>query len=943
MDLHNGRTGRGGFAARLAAFAICAALSGAAQGTLVQAWSSYVGGGQDGSDTVNAIAPGTNGEVYVGGVIADGERGNRDGLVIRVSAAGQLDWTAYVGDTGDDSVLGLALGNGQLIAVGRCPGTTSNPSASFGMIVSLDPETGTENWSDLVIGNYTGTNQLAAVAAAPDNGFYTVGYTSAKNKSVGVADYQGLDGVSYGTAFKGALDAVAMKYSSTGKLLWWRYIGGTNDDEATACAVGTDGALYVGGVTHSPGWATIGGGTPALEKASGFVTKLGADGSHAWTLFFCAETNDVTVTSLAVDAANGALYVGGTSGTFSFTPSSGQYNRNAFSGGTDGFIAKLADGGATATLLWRRFVGGSGDDAVNSVALQPNGVLAGGAAANACLGATGSDGSAFGGNTDGFIAFIPSNGTDPTWFAYQGGIGSDRTMAAAYSGAGELLAGGITHSSGWVSGGFKTDWVKSSTDTFGFVEKWAPPIPPSLTQNLADITAMDGETAFFSLAATGSSPLSYFWYWNDLLYATTSSGSLSLAADMSKDGGSLFCVVSNLVGTVKSSTATLTVTNIPPAITANPTDITVMEGETAAFSVSATGSAPLYYHWTRDGAAVEDATNATYSITSLLVDNGATFSCTVSNLSGAVTSAAALLTVTNKPTPVITSPAVRAIVGTNVTVTVVPPTGSIIWGLTETLPEGVTPTVLPASGSWDASTRQLTFAGTGAADTTLAYTVSIPSKGVYTVSGTFTVYFPASAPQTVGGDTQFVLADAIRKIDGTTVTITVTPPSGSSIFVWAAEETLAAGLTPSGLTGPNASWDASTRKITWTVLGNTPATLAYTVTGQPGIYGVSGRVTYGGDYETIYGDYKVTIPETPEPAVIPTPDILALAPAGTGTGAWTLSFVSTQNVSYAVETNASLSASAWATAATAQGANGSTSVTVPSASASLFFRVKAQQ
>ena len=47
---------------------------------------------------------------------------------------------------------------------------------------------------------------------------------------------------------------------------------------------------------------------------------------------------------------------------------------------------------------------------------------------------------------------------------------------------------------------------------------------------------------------------------------------------------------------------------VAPVITSQPANATVTEGNTAQFSVTATGTAPLTYQWRRNGAAIAGAT-----------------------------------------------------------------------------------------------------------------------------------------------------------------------------------------------------------------------------------------------------------------------------------------------------------------------------------------------
>ena len=97
-----------------------------------------------------------------------------------------------------------------------------------------------------------------------------------------------------------------------------------------------------------------------------------------------------------------------------------------------------------------------------------------------------------------------------------------------------------------------------------------------------------------------------------------------------------------------------------PQVTAHPANVTVSAGQSASFSVSASGTAPLSFQWQRDGVNISGATSSTFTLASAqLSDNGATFRAVVTNTFGSDTSNSATLTVTanNPPTATITTPA----------------------------------------------------------------------------------------------------------------------------------------------------------------------------------------------------------------------------------------------------------------------------------------------
>ncbi|MBN1127683.1 MAG: immunoglobulin domain-containing protein [Chitinispirillaceae bacterium] len=84
----------------------------------------------------------------------------------------------------------------------------------------------------------------------------------------------------------------------------------------------------------------------------------------------------------------------------------------------------------------------------------------------------------------------------------------------------------------------------------------------------------------------------------------------------------------------------------PPSITTQPASLSVSEGQSATFSIVATGNPAPTYQWRRNGSNISGATSTSYTIASAaMTDSGAAFSCVVSNSGGSVTSNNAVLTV----------------------------------------------------------------------------------------------------------------------------------------------------------------------------------------------------------------------------------------------------------------------------------------------------------
>ena len=83
-----------------------------------------------------------------------------------------------------------------------------------------------------------------------------------------------------------------------------------------------------------------------------------------------------------------------------------------------------------------------------------------------------------------------------------------------------------------------------------------------------------------------------------------------------------------------------------PSITLQPADQSVAVGQTAIFSVTATGTAPLTYQWQKGGTPIAGASASSYTTpTTTLADSGSKFSVIVTNAAGSIPSNSATLTV----------------------------------------------------------------------------------------------------------------------------------------------------------------------------------------------------------------------------------------------------------------------------------------------------------
>ena len=195
-------------------------------------------------------------------------------------------------------------------------------------------------------------------------------------------------------------------------------------------------------------------------------------------------------------------------------------------------------------------------------------------------------------------------------------------------------------------------------------------VPLSITSQPQSQTVTVGSTVTFSVAASGSQPLSYQWELNGVNISGPTSASYTISNVQANQAGNYTVVVSNASGTVTSATAVLTV-NVPPSITEQPQSRTVNAGNTVTFSVTASGTAPLSYQWYQSNSLIAGATAASYTITGVQPTDAGDYMVTVSNVAGELDSTNAILTVQYGPVIIAQPQSQNAKIGETATFSVV--------------------------------------------------------------------------------------------------------------------------------------------------------------------------------------------------------------------------------------------------------------------------------
>ncbi|MGA2176288.1 MAG: immunoglobulin domain-containing protein [Verrucomicrobiota bacterium] len=173
-------------------------------------------------------------------------------------------------------------------------------------------------------------------------------------------------------------------------------------------------------------------------------------------------------------------------------------------------------------------------------------------------------------------------------------------------------------------------------------------VPPTIGSQPQSSTNAPGQTVVFSVLATGTTNLFYQWQFDSANIGGATAASYTNVNVRAGSVGSYTVIISNVVGVVTSAPAVLTLQSVP-FILAQPASTNVSPGQTASFSVTAGGVAPLSYQWYFNSAGIAGATNTSYTIPVAQGGSAGSYTVVVTNSFGAVTSAPAVLVVQGAP------------------------------------------------------------------------------------------------------------------------------------------------------------------------------------------------------------------------------------------------------------------------------------------------------
>ena len=319
-------------------------------------WNTFLGGAIEshGHDVVLDA----NKNIYVVGIsnsswgspVRAYSGANFDAFVAKLSPSGALLWNTFLGGDGDDMCHSIALDPaGNIYVAGTANLTWGSPVRAYqgGMhdvwAAKLDTNGGLQ-WNTFLGGDQNDTP--AAVAVDGSGNIYVCG-ESVSTWGSPIVPFSSYDGF-------------LARLNGAGGLVWNTFFGSGDLDVAWDVAVDGSGGVCV------TGWSDSSWGIPVrafMGSTDAFVAKFGSNGSMAWNTFLGSPNNTVGGYRIVTDS-RGDIYIAGLSNDSWGAPV------NPFAGAGDGFAAKLSAAGG---LLWHSFLGGSGYDMAESIAVDGSG------------------------------------------------------------------------------------------------------------------------------------------------------------------------------------------------------------------------------------------------------------------------------------------------------------------------------------------------------------------------------------------------------------------------------------------------------------------------------------------------------------------------------------------------------------------------------------------
>jgi len=354
-----------------------------ASGTTV-IYSTYLGGIEN--EWGASIAVDGSGSAYITGLtnsvdfpttpgaLDTSHNGGGDVFVSKLNRSGTaLSYSTFLGSANTDRGRGIALdSSGKAYIAGETsssdfPTTPSAFDTTFhgggcdAFVAKLDAAGATLEYCTFLGGSgATSFDYAIGIALNVSGEAHVTGYTSS-------ADFPTTSGA-FDTSHNGEADVFVSKLSATGHTLRYStFLGGEEDDRGRSIALDMSGQAYVTGDTQSTDFPTTPGALDTvLNNEDAFAAKLNAGGNELLFSTFLGGDGSDRGAGIEVDSFSNVYVAGHTYATnFPTTADAFDVSHN---GSLDTFLAKL-NGEGTA-LLYSTFLGGSGIDEVQGIALN---------------------------------------------------------------------------------------------------------------------------------------------------------------------------------------------------------------------------------------------------------------------------------------------------------------------------------------------------------------------------------------------------------------------------------------------------------------------------------------------------------------------------------------------------------------------------------------------
>ena len=358
-----------------------------------------------------------------------------------------------------------------------------------------------EDGSTLLYSTYLGgKDQDSANGIAVDNfgDAYVTGYTHSSDFPVtfGSANVEcggdGECGASFNTGGLIVSNAFVTELNPAGSdIIYSTFFGEYEQVVANAIAVDVNGNAYITGRTGVDITPTVtSNGTPppfpitsgAFQTSYGggstnaFVAKIGATGtSILYSSYLGGDTEDVGY-GIAVDGTADAFVTGLSYSSSASFPTTAGAIQVTNGGAGDAFVTKVnTNASGAASLVYSTFLGGTGLDQGNAIAVDSNGnAYVAGLTNSAAFGFTPSGiQPAYKGEGDAFVAELTTTGA-LSYFTYLGGTHADSATGIAVDSTFNAYVTGTTASIDFPTSGAVFQPAYGGGNTDGFVAKMVP-------------------------------------------------------------------------------------------------------------------------------------------------------------------------------------------------------------------------------------------------------------------------------------------------------------------------------------------------------------------------------------------------------------------------------------------------------------------------------------